>query len=233
MVGYWKSGALVNGRFHTGICSILNYESLMNTLDNWIRHTLKWEGGLNSDPGEPGGASNRGVSWELYQKKARDLLGHSPTQERFLKITPVDAAKFMAYLWNVSGAWRLPDPVNALLAEYSWLSGSSLAGKALQRILNSEFRQNLTVDGGVGSLTEAAVRRVNPDRLAAAMMKDRERFLDDLVRRRPIKAKWRRGWANRENALKGILGIKESSPTAVGAGILLGVVGLYLAFRNG
>ncbi|MEL6190815.1 MAG: putative peptidoglycan-binding domain-containing protein [Bacteroidota bacterium] len=204
----------------------------MNVLDAWIRHTLKWEGGLNTDPGEPGGASNRGVSWELYQKKARDLLGHAPAQEKFMNISTSDAAKFMSYIWNTSGAWRLPDPVNGLLAEYSWLSGSSLAGKALQRILNAKFGQRLTIDGAVGSLTEAAVRQVNPQKLAAAMVEDRARFLDDLVQRRADKMKWRKGWANRENALLNLLNIQLSTAGGSIAWVALGVAA-FLIMKGG
>jgi lysozyme family protein len=54
-----------------------------------------------------------------------------------------------------------------------------------------------TVDGDFGPLTDAAVKRSDPDLLYRDVLADRVSFLGEIIAGDPSQAKYAHGWANR------------------------------------
>lgn len=128
-----------------------------------IDHTLQWEGGLVDHPSDPGGLTNRGITIGTFRTWAKKILGIEPTEQNLRSLT-TDQAKaiYRAVFWDgVQGdAIRSQDVAHQLFDMY--VNATSVAVKLMQHILNVRFGQGLTVDGGIGPKTIAAINAVNP-----------------------------------------------------------------------
>lgn len=151
-----------------------------------LKHVLKYEGGYANHPSDPGGATNRGVTFRTYNayRKRKGL----PTRSVRL-ITPAEVADiYRGMYWNAIKGDELPAGVDFAVFDGAVNSGPSASVKWLQRALG------VKIDGVIGQATvRAANEHPDHDRLVAAILDRRMAFLRAL-------RTWRtfgKGWTSR------------------------------------
>ena len=156
------------------------------------------EGGYVNDLDDAGGATNKGISWPIWQRYAKEDLGVEPTLANLKKLTNEQAEIiYRKRYWEPSGFNNLKDPKLALMS-YDWTITSGGAGKQIQKLLNNEFGQSLNVDGAIGPKTIDAMNSV-PDssKLAEKIADIRKAYYRNLADAKPKNAKFLTGWLNR------------------------------------
>ncbi|ARJ41259.1 type IV secretion protein Rhs [Pantoea alhagi] len=156
------------------------------------------EGGYVNDPDDAGGATNKGIAWPTWQRYAKEDLGVEPTLANLKKLTNEQAEViYRKRYWEPSGFNNIKDPKLALMS-YDWTITSGGAGKKIQKLLNSEFGQNLNVDGAIGPKTIDAMNSV-PDssKLTERIADIRKAYYRSLADSKPTNAKFLTGWLNR------------------------------------
>lgn len=155
---------------------------------DYLAFLLKEEGGKSANPKDSAvkcapylGAvhTNKGVTYCTFKAYAEQLGILPVTYDRFLALTNVDAAKFLYLYYEGIGGPQLPDRIALALLEVGWGSGPEIAVKTLQRALNN-LGNHLIVDGQLGPLTLAAVRRTNSTMLYEEFWREREKWLRSL-----------------------------------------------------
>lgn len=164
--------------------------------DSWdeaLAIELKFEGGKDDDPIDPGGRTNQGVIQRVYAsyRKKKGL----PPRDVFL----MENHERDEIYWNNYGRLvrydELPPGVNIVVLDGGVNSGPSQSIKWLQRALG------LAADGVLGDRTmEAVINHPDHDALIANICEQRMRFL------RALKTFWHfgKGWTSRVNQLKKI-----------------------------
>jgi type VI secretion system secreted protein VgrG len=166
---------------------------------------LKNEGGFVNDPDDSGGATNKGIAWATWKKYAKEDLGVEPTLGNLKNLTTKQAEViYQKRYWGPSGFAAVKDPKLALMT-YDWSITSSGAGKQVQKLLNSEFGQNVNVDGAFGPKTIQAMNNVtDSDKLTNRIAEIRKDYYNNLAQTRPANAKFLKGWLNRVDNCLGV-----------------------------
>lgn len=111
--------------------------------------TLKWEGGNDDDPHDPGGRTSRGIiqtEWNKWRQTHPGLpadVWQAPQAEVL--------AIYKQNYWDAMNCDSLPPGVDYAIFDYGVNSGIGRAPKVLQRILG------VAVDGAIGPATVAAI----------------------------------------------------------------------------
>jgi lysozyme family protein len=162
------------------------------------------EGGYVNDPDDAGGETNKGVTYATWRK----TFG-SNAHDRFIAMSDDDwYAIFKPNYWDViSGDSIQSAAVANFLVDWYWGSGDYAIGLkyygtayGIQVVLNS-LGNALTIDGGIGSLTLAAINAADPTVLLQALHDDRAAFYNAIVANAPNQQKFLSGWLNRLNDL--------------------------------
>ena len=104
---------------------------------------LKWEGGLHTDPNDPGGTTNFGISQRAYPNLNISTL----------TVTDAEQIYYNDY-WLASGCKLMPSGnLDLFLFNFSVTSGVAEAIRCLQRMLG------VNADGNFGPITKAALVR--------------------------------------------------------------------------
>lgn len=128
-----------------GMIGVINDKDC-NRFEKRIRNILDAEGGFVNDPSDPGGATNKGISWKVWQANAYSLLGIEPTLENLQSLTD-NQAKIMykALYWDKIECDDITDgDLRYLLFDF-YVNAGGNAVKELKKTLNS-LGYNLTVD---------------------------------------------------------------------------------------
>lgn len=146
---------------------------------------LRYEGGYDDNPHDPGGATNMGITL----KNLSEWRGHVVTKQDVRDLSFDEAAQiYKAEYWDKCQCNKLPSGVDFTIFDFAVNSGPGRAAKYLQRIVG------VNPDGIIGMTTLKAVKRENdPRHLIEAVCGARLSFLHRL-------RNWRyfgRGWANR------------------------------------
>lgn len=148
----------------------------------------KWEGEYAEIPGDAGGATKWGVTLGTF----RMAYGASKTKADLKAMTEGQwAIIFTRFFWDKIAGDRLTNQRSAeMLCDWVWHSGVT-AIKHCQRITG------VKADGQVGPKTVEAFNRCNDETLYNHLRGARLEFLDSIVARNPIQAKFLKGWRNR------------------------------------
>lgn len=154
---------------------------------------LRFEGGKDDDPVDPGGRTNQGVIQREFSAWLRK--NGKPNRDVF---TMTDVERDTIYWENYGAKIRfneLPPGIDIVIADGAINSGPSQSVKWVQRALN------LAADGSLGNVTlQAIIDHPNHDVLIAKIIERREAFL------RSLKTFWHfgKGWISRTQQLKKI-----------------------------
>lgn len=129
--------------------------------DEVIKNVLNIEGGYVNDPTDPGGATNKGISWQVWKKHSNSVLGVTPTLQNLQNITTAQAKNlYKALYWDTLNADSIDDgDLRYLLFDFNVNAGSN-AIKVLQQTLNL-LGSNINIDGKIGTQTIDAINGHN------------------------------------------------------------------------
>jgi lysozyme family protein len=118
------------------------------------------EGGYVNDPDAPGGAPNYGVTIHTMRRLGMDLDRDGDVDARDVRALTRDQAIdiFIRHYFQKPRIHLLPEPLQATVFDM-YVNAGGNAVKILQRLL-AEFQEPVTVDGALGPMTAAAVKRV-------------------------------------------------------------------------
>jgi len=155
----------------------------MSKFDEIIEGVLKHEGGYVNDPTDLGGETNFGITKRFYP----DVDIKNLTKEGAKEIYKKD-------YWDKNKVDDLPDDLKHIYFDMCINQGRGTAVKVLQRAINGKGGK-LTVDGGFGPGTKAALSKHTPevDRVRCYRLK----HYYDLVNKKPEQEKFLFGWFRR------------------------------------
>ena len=169
----------------------------MSEIKKLAPFVLKWEGGFVNDPLDKGGATNKGVTMAVWQKQGYDKNGDGKIDVKDLKnLSDEDATKIMKkHYWDRCRADEIQDQrVANTLVDWVWCSGA-WGIKIPQKMLG------LKADGIVGAKTLQAINKA-PENFLQILYKERQEFLERIVKTNPTQKRFLKGWLNRLEDLK-------------------------------
>lgn len=155
-----------------------------------LKAVLVHEGGYVNHPADPGGATNKGITWRTYNAWRRNR----GLPDRHVKnITDEEvAAIYKAQYWNVIRGDDLPSGLDYAVFDFAVNSGPARAAKFLQRIVN------VNADGQIGQITLEAVAKANTKHTINALCDNRLAWLQRLRHW----GTFGRGWTRRVQEVK-------------------------------
>ena len=164
---------------------------MKQNFDPSLKLMLKHEGGYVNHPQDPGGMTNLGVTARVWAEWTKAPA----TEEIMRKLTPEDVAPlYKQRYWDAVRADDLVSGLDYCVFDCAVNSGVGRAVRLLQKCVG------VTVDGGFGPNTMAAVTRASadPKKLIDDYCDARLEFLQSL----PTFATFGRGWTRRVNEVK-------------------------------
>ena len=137
------------------------------------------EGGYQNLPDDTGNynslgelvGTNMGISAPVYEW----FIERPPTEEDMINMMPWEASLIIEtqYWDKMKGDQIVSQPLAENIVDYGAHKGTSGATKTLQKLLNRDFGESLSVDGSFGNLTLAAVNAQPPITLYNAFREER------------------------------------------------------------
>ena len=183
------------------------------------RFALKWEGGLDDDPDDPGGVTKYGVDIAMLRDMENRTMARAKLQSlgvrlpicraSVVNLNTAQAAQIYKFqVWDSLGCNAFPLPVACVLFDAGVNSGNAQSVKFLQRAHNIIYpRSPLDVDGKLGPKTRMAILQDDAKKLAERAIERREYFFRSLVKVKPKMKKFLNGWLNRCADLRKTLGL--------------------------
>lgn len=137
-----------------------------------LKALLVHEGGFVNHPRDPGGATNKGVTQQVYDDYRDDT--RQPRQSvRHIRDDEVEAI-FRAGYWNKVRGDQLPDGLDYAMVDFAYNSGHARANRYLQMIVGA------AADGVLGPQTLALVKNYHAVYLIDELCDRRQKFLENL-----------------------------------------------------
>lgn len=165
-----------------------------DAFDAALPFVLRWEGGYVDHPDDPGGATNRGVTQEVYDGwRAQQRLATRSVRE----ITEDEVREVYK-----TGYWTPPrcDLLHSQLDLVHFDTAVNMGVGRAVRFLQASV--GCAVDGQFGPDTESAAAGCELASTIAAYCDAREAYYRRLVDKRPTLGVFLRGWLNRLAALR-------------------------------
>lgn len=176
------------------VCAILLFLSVVckgADCSRIVPFILHWEGGYAKLPSDPGGETNKGITWATWMKF------YGRTYNEFLKM-PADK---WTHIYKV-GYWDAmrcdeikSQKVAEVLAEWCWLSGAKIPTKNVQRLLG------LKDDAQLGDETLNAINTANEKQLYENLIATRYKYIARIPYHSPSNWAYIDGWLNRMTGL--------------------------------
>lgn len=170
----------------------------MANIDSFLSTLLKHEGGFVNDPADRGGATNKGVTIDVWRRYGYDKDGDGDVDVNDLRLIDRKDVYFISktlYWDKVYGDYIGSQSVAEFLFDWAYNSGPSVPIRKLQHILGPE----VVNDGIMGRKTLKALNCANDEYIFDQLKKSRENFFHAIVRSRPANKKFLNGWLNRLN----------------------------------
>ena len=160
---------------------------------NAFKHVVKEEGGYVNDPADSGGATNRGVTQQTYDRH-RDRKNLDRRHVRYLTLEETEEV-YEAY-WKDCKADQLFAGLDLMHFDFAINAGIRRAAITLQRCVGVED------DGIIGPKTIAAAQERSNEATIKAYAEARRGFYRNLAERRPKDRKFLNGWLLRTNRIE-------------------------------
>ncbi len=154
----------------------------MTPIEQALAFTLKWEGGYVNDPDDPGGATNYGVTQNVYN--ARRKACGLPTQSVRAITMPEVVNIYQNGYWKPAGCQTMPYPLALAIFDTSVNFGVGRADQFRRKLSN---KAAACMDGGHDA--------------AAEIVAMRKAYRYGRVALKPSQVKFLKGWLNRDNSL--------------------------------
>jgi lysozyme family protein len=174
----------------------------MASFDTFFPTLLKHEGGYVNDPADPGGATNKGITLETFQRTAQRYLGVEPTLANLKALTDAQAAKIYKPLYwdEVRGDDIELQELANIVFDFQVNAGDR-SSKLLQQAINGlGANPALAVDGAIGPGTLRALKAADQKAVYRRFKQGRIDYYNDLVAKRPSLGKFLNGWLKRVNS---------------------------------
>lgn len=166
---------------------------MKDNFESSLKHLLAHEGGWSDHPADPGGATMKGVTLQVFREFKRNP---HITKEELRNISDEDLATiYKKRYWDAVRADELVSGVDYAVFDCAVNSGPGRAIKVLQACVGT------TPDGGFGSVTMAAVVQFQGD-VAKTLVKEYcEKRLDFLKSLKTFEV-FGKGWERRVNEVE-------------------------------
>jgi lysozyme family protein len=171
------------------------HPALVEAIDKILGH----EGGFSNHIEDRGGATNYGITIGTLTEYWRLNGVKNPPTIEDVRNLPLSVAKdIYIKLYYERGKLRnVPPPMLYHVMDCCILHGNGGATMLLQLSLNDKFGCGLKVDGGLGALTAAALRKsfyTDAKGLNNELVRQRLIYMDAIVNRDPSQRKFIKGW---------------------------------------
>jgi lysozyme family protein len=163
-----------------------------------LTFTLPQEGGFSDAPADHGGATNFGLTQKDDYDAYRRAHGEPTRSVREITEQEVLDIYLHSYWLPIAGD-SLKHPLGVVLFDSVVNFGVGAGVKFAQSALG------ITVDGGLGPKTKAALAAADPKALALKICELRIERHEGIVKRNPSQNVFLKGWLNRDNALKALV----------------------------
>lgn len=170
------------GKNHPIIGVIDENEDDCNTFEERMEDLFDTEGGFVNDPADPGGATNKGISWPVWKESATSILGLEPTLENLQNLTSEQAKLiYKSKYWNPIMADDILDgDLRWLLFDF-YVNAGGNAIKILQNTLN-QLGENISSDGVMGNQTLTAINDFDDQIILYNLFKtNRQKYYEDIT----------------------------------------------------
>lgn len=167
-----------------------------------IRVILKHEGGWVSDPADPGGETNFGISMLIIgrEKITDEELGVKNTGPGWLKNMKVENASaiYKKYFWDRYGYDRIVDDrVATKICDAGINFGSARAHRMAQFVCNQIRGSFLKEDGIIGKDTIKIINLINPEEFISVYSDRMMEYYQSIVDKTPRLKKFLWIWEKR------------------------------------
>jgi lysozyme family protein len=177
-----------------------------SNFDRALVAVLKHEGGYVNDPQDPGGATNKGITFRTYNSW---LKSQGKKNKNVKNITDREVASIYKHqYWDAIKGDQLPSGVDYCVFDYAVNSGPGRAAKELQRTVG------VAVDGSIGHDTLGATRALLSSGVINGVCDRRMAFLKRLKHW----GRFGKGWTRRVTGVRQLSHIlaKDSAPVTKG-----------------
>ena len=166
---------------------------MKDNFESSLKHLLAHEGGWSDHPADPGGATMKGVTLQVFREFKRNP---HITKEELRNISDEDLATiYKKRYWDAVRADELVSGFDYAVFDCAVNSGPGRAIKIIQACVGT------TPDGGFGSVTMAAVAQFQGD-VAKTLVKEYcEKRLDFLKSLKTFEV-FGKGWERRVNEVE-------------------------------
>jgi len=173
----------------------------MADFERFLPKLLKFEGGFVSNPADPGGATNKGVTLQTFRDCSLQLLGLAPSLDNLRALTDVQAGViYKLRHWDTLRGDEIRHQALAeILVDFHVNAGRN-AIVTLQAVLNEITSAALAEDGAFGDATFAALCAADAPTLYVRLRSARIAYYTRLAAARPTLQTFLKGWLNRVNA---------------------------------
>ena len=165
----------------------------MDSFKNALAFVLLQEGGFCDHPADRGGATNKGITQQVYNSH-RQKKGLAVRSVRDIEDQEVVDIYRVGY-WEAAGCDKMKDPdLQLLVFDWAVNSGPGVPVKRLQKLVG------VAQDGKAGPATLAAIAKYREKygaKMVAQLTVQRVRFYMDLVANNPRQGVFLEGWLRR------------------------------------
>jgi lysozyme family protein len=140
----------------------------MANFDLFFPKLMKHEGGFVNHPSDPGGATNKGITFNVFRQHGKDYNNDGKIDVEDLKrLTSNDAkAIYKKLYWDAIRADQInSQSIAELLFDFAVNSGVRRAAQLVQHLVN------VKADGAIGPVTIAAINSANQAQLNNNLIK--------------------------------------------------------------
>lgn len=172
----------------------------MANFNRFFQKLLKHEGGFVDHPDDPGGATNKGITFNTFKEHAFEIRVE-PTIENLKSLSDDQAMSiYKTHYWDkINGDNIENQSVAEMFFDFSVMSGG--APKVMQRVLKS-MGHDINVDGKIGHNTINAINSSNQRELFDNLKNARKEYLKDLIKKNPKLKTFEKGWMKRVDSFE-------------------------------